>query len=373
MKNRFEVYNNELECYRASNAYTENGKLVLKAEKRKNEAGTKEYTSAKLITKGKKSWTYGRLEIRAKLPTGQGIWPAIWMMPEDDYIFGGWPSGGEIDIMEFLGHETNKVYGTLHYGNPHGTNQGSYKLTGTDNFTDSYHVFSVEWEPGEIRWYVDGHLYFTENSWYSGDTGEADYYTYPAPFNRDFYLILNLAVGGDWPGNPDATTSFPAKMYVDYVKVYQEDNYKDAGERPSGDIGVGKGREPLDNGNYIYNGSFDQQAEGVPGVNNGNESNDINNTSYWTFSHVEANDGTALASNHNGALKVEITNPGTVTYGVQLHQRPLNIEKGETYKVTFDAWASENRSIMSKVGAEADKSFENYSGDNTIQLHMLNI
>ncbi|WP_313560191.1 glycoside hydrolase family 16 protein, partial [Ruminiclostridium cellobioparum] len=172
--NTDEVYNNELECYRASNAYTEDGNLVLEAAKRKNEAGTKDYTSAKLITKGKKSWTNGKFEIRAKLPGGQGIWPAIWMLPEDDNILGGWPSGGEIDIMEFLGHETNKVYGTLHYGNPHSSTQGSYKLPGTDKFTDGYHVYGMEWEPGEIRWYVDGQLYFTENSWYSGNTSEAD-------------------------------------------------------------------------------------------------------------------------------------------------------------------------------------------------------
>lgn len=366
--NTDEVYNNELECYRASNAYTEDGNLVLEAAKRKNEAGTKDYTSAKLITKGKKSWTNGKFEIRAKLPGGQGIWPAIWMLPEDDNILGGWPSGGEIDIMEFLGHETNKVYGTLHYGNPHSSTQGSYKLPGTDKFTDGYHVYGMEWEPGEIRWYVDGQLYFTENSWYSGNTSEADYYTYPAPFNRDFYLILNLAVGGDWPGNPDETTSFPAKMYVDYVKVYQKDSYKAAGERPSGDIDPGKGREPLADGNYIYNGSFDQQVEGVPGVNNGTGSTDVEKTSYWTFSHVSANNGTASASNDNGALKVEIADPGNVTYGVQFYQRPLGIEKGETYKVTFDAWASEDRSIMSKVGSEADKSFVNYSGDNTFSL-----
>lgn len=366
--NTDEVYNNELECYRESNAYTENGKLVLEATKQKNEAGTKEYTSAKLITKGKKSWTYGRFEIRAKLPAGKGIWPAIWMMPEDDYIFGGWPSGGEIDILEFLGHETNKVYGTIHYGNPHGSTQGSYQLTGGDNFTDSYHVFALEWEPDEIRWYVDGNLYFTENYWYSGNPSEADYYTYPAPFNRDFYLILNLAVGGDWPGNPDEKTKFPAKMYVDYVKVYQKDNYEAAGERPSANAETSKGREPLTDGNYIYNGSFDQQVEGVPGINNGDGGKDINNTSYWTFSHVDANDGTAQASNHNGALKVDITNPGTATYGVQFYQRPLNMEKGEVYKVTFDAWASENRSIMSKVGAEADKAYANYSGDNIFSL-----
>ncbi len=366
--NTDEVYNNELECYRASNAYTEDGKLVLEAVKRKNETGTKDYTSAKLITKGKKSWTNGKFEIKAKLPAGQGIWPAIWMLPQDDNIFGGWPSGGEIDIMEFLGHEANKIYGTVHYGNPHGSTQGSFKLPGADKFTDDYHVYGMEWEPGEIRWYVDGRQYFTENSWYSGNTAEADYYTYPAPFNRDFYLILNLAVGGDWPGNPDETTSFPAKMYVDYVKVYQKDTYKAPGERPSGDIGPGRGREPLADGNYIYNGSFGQQVEGVPGVNNGTGSADIENTSYWTFSHVAANSGTASASNDKGTLRTDITDPGDVTYGVQFFQRPLNIEKSETYKVTFDAWASENRSIMSKVGSEADKAFLNYSGDNTFSL-----
>jgi beta-glucanase (GH16 family) len=177
------------------------------------------------LSQHKQSWKYGKIEVKAKLPQGQGIWPAIWMMPENDSTYGEWPMGGEIDLMELLGNEPNKIYGTIHYGNPHEQSQGTYTLPNGQSFADSYHVFTIEWEPGEIRWYVDGHLYYTANNWFSRDlTNEADY-TYPAPFDQPFYMILNCAVGGTWPGNPDTTTVFPQEMDVDYVRVYQKDTY----------------------------------------------------------------------------------------------------------------------------------------------------
>ena len=361
--NTREVYNNEDEYYTDANTYIENGKLVLEAKKEANG----EYSSAKLVTKNKKHWTYGKFEIKAKLPGGQGIWPAIWMLPEDDNIFGGWPSGGEIDITELLGNQPDKIYGTLHYGNPHSSGQGNYVLK-NGKFTDDYHVYGIEWEPGEIRWYIDGQLYHTENSWYSRNLNNADSYTYPAPFNRDFYLILNLAVGGDWPGHPDNTTVFPSKMYVDYVKAYELTGraYREAGERPVNNSNTA--RLPLEDGNYIYNGGFDQQATGVKGIDNNDGSAEVTNSSYWTFSHVSANTGEAKASNDNGALKVDITKASDVNYGVQFYQKPINLEKGESYKVSFDAWSSENRTMSTKLGSEEDRGWANYSGDQSISL-----
>jgi beta-glucanase (GH16 family) len=161
-------------------------------------------------------WLYGRLDIRAKLPFGRGIWPAIWMLPTNN-IYGGWAASGEIDIVELLGQEPNVIYGTIHYGGswPKNVHSGdSYKLS-EGNFSDEFHIFSLQWEPGEIRWYVDGEHYQTQTKW-TTENG-----VFPAPFDQSFHLILNVAVGGNWPGAPDETTTFPQRMMVDYVRVYE--------------------------------------------------------------------------------------------------------------------------------------------------------
>jgi beta-glucanase (GH16 family) len=207
--------NGELEDYtnKLDNASIQGGALAIKAKK--EEGKPSRYTSARLTTRGKGDWLYGRVEVRAKLPRGQGIWPAIWMMPTDA-TYGTWPASGEIDIMELLGHEPARVYGTLHYGNPH-QQQGQHYDLAQGTFADDYHTFALEWEPGEMRWYVDGDRYQTLTEWHTSSTKGV----YPAPFDRRFYLILNVAVGGAWPGYPDATTIFPQAMLVDYVRVYQ--------------------------------------------------------------------------------------------------------------------------------------------------------
>jgi len=180
------------------------------------------------------------------------------MMPEDESFYGSWPRCGEIDIMEILGHEPNKTYGTIHYGNPHKEQQGAYVLD-KNTFSDDYHIFAVEWEPSEMRFYVDGVLYHTVNDWFTKQEG-MDEITYPAPFNQNFYLQYNLAVGGNWPGNPDETTNFDEAEYkVDYVKVYQLDNYDEKVNKPEKktvDL-----REPDANGNYVINGDFSKNED----------------------------------------------------------------------------------------------------------------
>jgi beta-glucanase (GH16 family) len=209
--------NGELQYYtdRTTNAYIEGGALVIKAQR--EDYRSSRYTSARLATKGKGDWLTGRFETRAKLPYGQGIWPAIWMLPTD-WEYGGWPISGEIDIMELVGHEPSRVHGTLHYGRPHTHSGDDYELAGGETFADDYHVFALEWEPGEIRWYVDGVHYQTQREWFTSSTKGA----YPAPFDERFHLIINVAVGGAWPGYPDETTVFPQYMHVDYVRVYQK-------------------------------------------------------------------------------------------------------------------------------------------------------
>jgi beta-glucanase (GH16 family) len=211
--------NGEWQYYtdRTDNAYVEDEALVIKAQKEDYKGNR--YTSARLVTKGQGDWRYGRFEIRAKLPYGQGIWPAIWMLPTD-WEYGNWPRSGEIDIMELVGHEPARVHGTLHYGIPHTYEGDHYDLPGERTFADDYHVFAVEWEPDEIRWYVDGYHYQTQTEWFTSSTKGSEH----APFDQRFHLLLNVAVGGTWPGFPDETTEFPQYMYVDYVRVYQREN-----------------------------------------------------------------------------------------------------------------------------------------------------
>jgi len=217
--------NNELQYYtdRPVNAFIEDGKLIIQALKESYEGS--EYTSSRMNTRGKGDWKYGRFDIRAKMPFGRGIWPAIWMMPTES-VYGGWAASGEIDIMEYLGHETNKVHGTLHYGGgwPHNVHTGSPFTLPSGSFAADFYTFTLEWEPGEMRWYVDGVQFAgqTSDTWYTtnplGDLSE----TGDAPFDQNFHLILNVAVGGNWPGSPDALTTFPQRMEVDYVRVFEK-------------------------------------------------------------------------------------------------------------------------------------------------------
>ncbi len=199
--------NNELQYYTSNpaNVSIVNGKLCINAIKESYQGS--DYTSARIQTKLKGDWTYGRFEIRAKLPKGKGIWPAIWMLPTDNF-YGGWAASGEIDIMELLGHEPAKIYGTIHFGGAWPDNQSStetYTLPKGD-FSDDFHTFAIEWDTEGISWYVDSIRYSVK--------------PHKQPFDKRFYLIMNLAVGGNWPGNPDGSTVFPVRMEVDYVRVY---------------------------------------------------------------------------------------------------------------------------------------------------------
>lgn len=205
--------NNELEYYTSNtkNALVSNGNLIIEA--RKEASGTFDYTSARLSSQNKKSFQYGRIDIRAKLPKGKGIWPALWMLGSNINTT-PWPSCGEIDIMELLGHEPSKMYSTLHYGTStnHGSNGSAYTLS-SGSFYDKFHVFSMIWKEDSIKLYVDD---VQEFEFKKSDTGSSSY-----PFNAPFFFIFNVAVGGNWPGSPDATTEFPQRMIVDYIRVFQ--------------------------------------------------------------------------------------------------------------------------------------------------------
>jgi beta-glucanase (GH16 family) len=214
--------NNELQYYtnREANSWVEDGFLTLQALKEHYPGpdGTREYTSARIRTAGKGDWKYGRFEIRAKLPEGQGLWPAIWMLSTYGN-YGGWAASGEIDIMEELGQEPDKVYGTLHYGAsyPNNVQQGRSFILPEGTFAEDFHTFAIEWDTTRFQWFVDDSCYSTITSWYT------EGHDYPAPFNQKFHLIFNVAVGGNWPGSPDATTEFPQQMVVDYARVFQKE------------------------------------------------------------------------------------------------------------------------------------------------------
>ena len=278
--------NNELQCYteRPENSFVKDGMLHIVAKEEQfsgpgldddhpdydpdDMSRTQPYTSARLRSKHKFDFTYGRVEVRAKVPGGQGMWPAIWMLPTD-WVYGGWPSSGEIDIMEAvnLGVWPDEVHGTNHYGLawPQWENHGQ-TLEMEVNPADDFHVYAIEWEADEIRWYVDGKHYQTQTSegWYNyvwkGQEEGFQVANPRAPFDQDFHLILNVATGGDWPGTPDTGWPEDRKMLVDYVHVYQC--------RQPG-AGPGQGEEGYTGAGC---GTIDETVEvnsdaGAPGVN----------------------------------------------------------------------------------------------------------
>ena len=245
--------NGELQYYtrEPENASVKEGMLRIRAVKESYQGCG--YTSARLKTRQRDGRSlfnkkYGRFEFRAKLPTGQGVWPAIWMLPQDDK-YGTWAASGEIDIVEVKGQEPTKVLGTLHFGSRWPANRSASKefLFPKPGSVADFHLYALEWEPGAIRWLIDGQLYATQSFWWSsskldGNKGaapakESELNPWPAPFDQPFYLIMNVAVGGQFPGNPDKSTVFPVEMLVDYVRVYEKlDGYRQLTPRGNGQL-----------------------------------------------------------------------------------------------------------------------------------------
>lgn len=324
--------NNELQEYTTSedNVFVKDGNLVIKAIKEEDGSNV-HYTSGKVTTQNKEDFLYGKVVVNAKVPEGQGLWPAIWMMPTDESYYGQWPKCGEIDIMEVLGNDVTTAYGTLHWGEPHGEKQGIVTLEDGTTFADSFHEYSVEWEPGEFRYYIDGEHYLTVNDWFTAIEGQ-DEKPYPAPFDQTFFVQLNLAVGGNWPGNPDDTTDFDnAEFLVDYVRVYQKDAY---------DLNVKKPEKVFkqadDTGNFITNGDF-AVAE------------DLTDEQDWKFLLFEGGEGSAEIKDNTMIIYTE--KKGTVDYSVQLVQPDLPMVKGKSYRLTFDCWSDEERPLIICVSA----------------------
>ena len=206
--------NNELQSYQESNVVVSNGSLKITAKKERIR-GT-QYTSGRINSKGKGDYTYGRFEASIKLPAGDGLWPAFWMLSTDEQ-YGPWPQSGEIDIMEYVASNPDEILGYIHYGDlyPNNQSQGNSIELKNEVFYNAFHEFAIEWEPGEIRWFMDGILYSKKTT---EDISPANW-----PFDKDFHFLLNVAVGGNLGGDV-VDNMLPATMEVDYIRVY--DNFK---------------------------------------------------------------------------------------------------------------------------------------------------
>lgn len=337
--------NNELQAYTNSeeNVYVEDGHLVIRAIQNFNEDGEAYYTSGKITGRGHTDFLYGRIEISAKVPQGQGLWPAIWMMPYNESIYGSWPRCGEIDIMESLGHQTNITYSTIHYGNPHAEQQGTLTLE-DGYFSDDFHVYALEWEPGAMRFYVDDICIHTVNDWFTGSSLE-NMRDYPAPFDQLFFLQLNLAVGGNWPGDPDETTDFDnATFEVDYVRCYQLPEYDTNVERPPMTF-----RDLAEDGNLLW---YDEEEN-------------LYDERLWTF--LTTNGGVGSGVDEDGMFVITTDEAGTDDYSIQLVQADLPIMNGNSYTVTFEACSDEERTMVVDVSGP-HAGYIRYMQDTTVDL-----
>ena len=360
--------NNEAQYYRPENATVEDGKLVINAKK--ESYGGRSYTSAKLFAQNKGDFKYGKIEASIRLPLGQGFWPAFWMMPTDG-VYGGWAASGEVDIMEAKGRLPYVVGGTIHYGGGWPNNVYSSKNYDfpAGQSINEFHTYGIEWEPGEIRWYVDGNLFSTQTDWYTrGSTGE-EKYSFPAPFDQEFYPILNLAIGGTFDGGllpPD--NLFPARMEVDYVRVYELTGrpYKTPSEPGSEVEPLPPGARESDiTGNLVADVNFEQ------GIKDNAEGVDAEFGEQWNFVHNAAFGGVATAAvdtvGGRNYAKIDVTAAGSQPYSVQLEQL-TTLGKGRWYKFSFDAKADRNRTLIADLGGGPTRSWTKYSGSYTAAL-----
>lgn len=306
--------NNEQEFYTDKNAAVNDGILTISARKENYTdavQGNYEYTSSRLSTQHKFSTCGGRIEVRARCDSGKSLWPAIWMLPEDS-VYGGWAASGEIDIMEGWGSTPDKICGTIHFGDvwPNNTYLTNNYNFGNGDSIEGWHTYSVEWDKDEIRWYVDDDLYSVQSDWYSVNR------PYPAPFDQNFYIILNLAVGGHFDGidgiyaEPQTFADGEKHFDIDYVRVYDKTD-DDFTPTPVSSLALGS---------YI---------EGAK----------------------------AGVTNKDGCSVIHIENVGTLEYSVMGLIIAQKVNAGETWKLEFDASSTADRKML--VTAE-DSEYTRY-------------
>lgn len=366
--------NNELQYYtlkREENARIEDSTLII--EMRKETFQGKDYTSARLVSKNKGDWLYGRVEVRAKLPSGKGTWPAIWMLPTD-WEYGEWPASGEIDIMEHVGYDPGVVHATVHtadLNHTKGTQVG--KNITLDDCSNQFHVYSIEWSADHIDAFVDGIKYFTF------DNRNEGFETWP--FDKRFHLLLNIAFGGDWGGAQGIDNSIvSARFYIDYVRMYQKAEsgpvLLTVNSTPGGKVIIDpKQTEYLsgdkvvisadpDSGYEFQSWAGDYYSTSNPlsfvvigntslkanfclkgeMVINGGFDNGLNSWSQWS------NTGTsAVREINDGSFKISISSAGENDWDLQLSQTGMKMIAGNRYRISFSAWAESERTITVRV------------------------
>lgn len=359
--------NNEQQYYTRNNLTVGDGAMTITATQ-----GThgKPYDSARIWTQnqaGTETYfrqTYGRFEAKMKLPAGdgcQGLWPAFWLLPVDTSIYGGWPLSGEIDIMEARGREGNKADGTIHFGRPWPNDGASGSTMVWDDplaITD-YHIYSVDWTPTYMSFQVDGQEYYRAENWYSQSEDQPAKYAFPAPFDQDFYIIFNMAVGGSYDGNrnPDASV-LPAEMKVDYVRVYQ---FNDLPNGIVADPDVTPEEIPAGAKGSIIDPDFTDVKKVV-------SDSDPKNVDGWNLLALSQFGGAAdfetVTRDGSTFSKVDITNGGNANYSVQLTQK-LALYYGNWYTLSFDACADSPREIIAKIGGDGTNSWAAYNSATT--------
>lgn len=336
--------NGESQIYTDStkNVNVSDGTLKITALKEKLPNGYIGFTSGRIRTltddnEALFSTVFGRIEAKIMIEGGSGIWPAFWMLPADTSVYGKWAASGEIDIMEVKGRVPRMSTGTAHFGRewPANTYKGGDYTFPADTDVRDYHVYAIEWEPGEIRWYIDDVNFFTLRDWFSGHGANAAEYTHPAPFDVPFSILLNVAVGGNF--DPDAIIkdeSFPGIMTVDYVRVYQ----KNEGYEEELKIANSKGtaledglKTPLKSGDSIYNGSFNQG---------------INHTEFWK---TEGLDAYVDPFDYSRKLNVVVDSESDTSIIPRLFQTGLYLEAESTYGVRVDTVAENATNMVVRI------------------------
>lgn len=356
--------NNEQQYYTRDNAKVGDGTLTITATG--DDRGGKPYSSARIWTmsenqeSAKFAQTYGRFEAKIKMPAGegcQGLWPAFWLLPADS-PYGGWPVSGEIDIMEARGRQGDRTDSTLHYGKtyPNEAAEGKSYVWDDDLAITEYHIYSVDWTPTYMSFQVDGVEFYRASNWYCQGEGEPQEYAFPAPFDQDFYIILNLAVGGMYDGNRNPSEDvLPAEMQVDYVRVYESSvPYGDDYIAPEPDMD----KDEVDDD--AKTGIIDPAFTDVKTVVNDDDEKNVDGWNLLTLSSFGGAAGfnTAVIDGDTFA-KVNITNTGNANYAIQLTQK-LSLYKGHWYTLSFDAKADTARDIIAKIGGDGTNSWSTY-------------
>ncbi|MCL2287415.1 MAG: carbohydrate binding domain-containing protein [Firmicutes bacterium] len=368
--------NYELQFYRPENISVRDGMMVITAQHHSTPQGhpgapgASVWTSGRLRTTGAVgvSTTYGRIEASISLPMGNALWPAFWMMPENS-IYGGWAASGEIDIMESRGREHDRTSGAIHFGGqwPHNTfTAGYYRFPNfPDNNIRQFHTYAIEWEPGEIRWYVNDTMFMRQNRWHSRSVGQQADFTYPAPFDQDFHIILNLALGGVFDGGavPDPSI-FPLNMYVEYVRVWHQDTDVRPLRYPIHPDDMAIIPQPIPPeakyyrapGGLIWDTNFENVHVRTGGGNPQNP--DMPGEPLFPLFDGWVVGSFAGGGNVSGApvhtidgeriLEVQIAAAGGAAYNNQVLQR-VSLVQGRHYRLSFDAWAAADRTIQVNI------------------------